>query len=46
VRVSDAEQNNGYTLWAKPQAGNIWRRLEQITFGAFVGGLVALLALL
>jgi hypothetical protein len=31
-------------LWADPQ--NMWRRLEQITFAAFMGSLVTLLVLL
>ena len=33
-------------FWAEPQVGNIWRRLEQITFAVFMGSLVTLLVLL
>jgi hypothetical protein len=32
-------------LFAEPHLGNIWLRLEQITFAAFMGSLVTLLVL-
>ena len=39
-------RTNDTPLWAEPRLRNMWRRLEQITFAAFMGSLVTLLVLL
>ena len=39
-------KTNDTPLWAEPRLANMWRRLEQITFAAFMGTLVTLLVLL
>ena len=37
---------NDMPLWVEPRFRNMWRRLEQVTFAAFIGSLVTLLVLL
>ena len=34
---------NDMPLWVEPRFRNMWRRLEQVTFAAFIGSLVTLL---
>jgi len=37
---------NDMPLWVEPRFRNMWRRIEQVTFAAFIGSLVTLLVLL
>jgi hypothetical protein len=37
---------NDMPLWVEPRIRNMWRRLEQVAFAAFIGSLVTLLVLL
>ena len=39
-------RTNDTPLWVETRSRNRWRRLEQITFTAFLGSLVTLLVLL
>jgi hypothetical protein len=39
-------RTNDTPLWAEPRLTNMWRRLEQVAFAAFMGSLVTLLVLL
>ena len=39
-------RTNDTPLWAEPRLRNMWRKLEQITFAAFMGSLITLLVLL
>ena len=39
-------RTNDTPLWVETRLRNRWRRLEQITFTAFLGSLVTLLVLL
>ena len=43
---SYAEQNKRHAALGGTAVKNMWRRLEQITFAAFMGSLVTLLVLL
>jgi hypothetical protein len=37
---------NNAQIWTEPRFKSMWRRIEQITFAAFMGSLISLLVLL